>query len=95
MNATLNKLLIETLEKMPKRFSSNQFNIVAKRKGVTKYEQDAYTRIFLFQNAHHDGGRMWTKEKAVIGDADLDYHIEIVKSYGYKVLKPTTEYKEV
>jgi len=87
--------LYATLDLMPNEFSSSEFCKKARVFGITtKQVRKAVCSKFLKENAIHIEKRTYTKNK----DQDkthVEKCIEYLKSKGYKVLKPVTEYKEL
>lgn len=95
--------LQKALNNMTKHFSSNQFSKEAKKHGITPRQvQDGICAKFLHKNAiQSNTKRTWikivefdTKSKRNI-DYDIEYAINLLKSKGYKILKPITEFKEL
>jgi uncharacterized protein YnzC (UPF0291/DUF896 family) len=95
--------LIKTLEQMDVVFSSNEFAKQAKKNGLTQREIEmGSVRNFLIQHAHRkDSKRMWEKKfrsyvQPIISDAITESDaIELLKSKGYKVMKPVSEWIEI
>ena len=87
--------LQKALNDMPNYFSSNQFSRKAKRYGLTTRQvQDGVCAQFLHQNCiQMDTKRTWSKSQTT--DNDISKAISLLKSKGYKVLKPVTEYQEL
>ncbi len=93
----MNQILKEALAEMPRGFSTNQFNLVARKKGMADYQIDNHSRNFLKRNCTLVSGRTWFKKdqsKQVV-ESDIQKAINLLKSEGYKVMKPTTNYEEV
>ena len=90
--------LQKALNDMPNYFSSNQFSRKAKRYGLTlRQVQSGVCAQFLHQNCiQMDTKRTWSKkqEHSEIS-RNVEYAINLLKSKGYKVLKPVTEYQEL
>lgn len=85
--------LFKALDEMPNKFSSTEFCKKAREFGITTRQvQDAVCSKFLKQNAIHVEKRTYTKIK---DKSHLEKCIDYLKSKGYKVLKPVTEYKEL
>ena len=87
--------LQKALNDMPTQFSSNQFSRMAKKYGLTPRQvQDGVCAQFLHQNCiQMDTKRTWTKGQ--LSDDDISKAIYLLKSKGYKVLKPVTEFQEL
>lgn len=85
--------LFKALDEMPNVFSSSEFCKKARLLGITTRQiQDALCSEFLKKNAIHVEKRTYTK---IEGETYLERCINYIKSEGYKVLKPVTEYKEL
>ena len=97
-----NEILTQTLAKMPKLFSSNEFSRVAQKNGITK-SQIAHGVISSFLNHNEnikrgDTLRTWYKVNPSSNNIiynDVDEAIKLFKSKGYKVLKPVSEWQEL
>ena len=95
--------LQRALNDMPNQFSSNEFSKNAKKYGLTQREVlDGVCARFLHRNAVQlSTKRMWRKKNTsnlfAMDNADdqVQYAISLLKSKGYKVLKPVTEYQEL
>lgn len=95
--------LIRTLEQMDVVFSSNEFAKQAKKNGLTQREIEmGCIRKFLIQHAYRkDSKRMWEKRyrlhvQPTISDAITENDaIELLKSKGYRVMKPVSEWVEI
>ena len=87
--------LLRALNDMPTQFSSNEFSRKAKKYGLTPRQvQDGVCAQFLHKNCTQmDTKRTWSKAK--LTDDDISRAISLLKSKGYKVLKPVTEYQEL
>ena len=85
--------LFKALDEMPNKFSSSEFCSKAREFGITTRQiQDAVCSKFLKQNAIHVEKRTYIK---IESETYLERCIDYIKSEGYKVLKPVTEYKEL
>ena len=85
--------LFKALDEMPDKCSSSEFCSKAREFGITTRQiQDAVCSEFLKQNAIHLEKRTYTKTK---DKTYLEKCIDYIKSEGYKVFKPVTEYKEL
>ena len=95
--------LQRALNEMPNVFSSNEFGTHTKRYGVTKKQINAGVLAkFLHRNAVQlSSKRMWRKKNPdnlfSMDNADdqVQDAIKLLKSLGYRVLKPVTEYQEL
>jgi hypothetical protein len=95
----LNEILSKSLEQMPDFFSSNQFADAAIRQN---YPKIAITKGMLgsFLHKHatqsNTSKRMWHKR----GNShqqfnDIDAAIALLKSHGYRILKPVSDWQEI
>jgi hypothetical protein len=95
----LNEILSKSLEQMPDFFSSNQFSDAAIRQN---YPKIAITKGMLgsFLHKHatqsNTSKRMWHKR----GNShqqfnDIDAAIALLKSHGYRILKPVSDWQEI
>jgi uncharacterized protein (DUF2252 family) len=93
----MDEILKEVLAKMPKGFSTNQFNLVARKRGLADYQIENFSRNFLHENCTLVSGRTWLKkdQNKTVVETDIQQAINLLKSKGYKVMKPTTNYEEV
>jgi len=97
------EILKKTLDQMGSTFSSNEFSKRAQRNGLTKHEiNNGVISLFLHRNAiQGHTRRMWRKEKAInidrqkVEDTSIDYAIKLLKSKGFKVLKPVSDWVEL
>jgi len=66
------EILTETLNKMPKTFSSNQFAEKARKKGLTNKEvENGVVGVFLHRNAiQGNTKRMWTKNQSTVSEKE-------------------------
>lgn len=93
-------ILNQTLDQMPLVFSSNYFSIKAQKNGLDKYLiNQGVIAQFLEKNCIRLGRRRWQKKPTKVTDVTpsdkLAEAIRLVKSYGYKVLKPVNEWVEL
>jgi hypothetical protein len=104
------EILHQTFSKMKKTFSSNEFAKVAKSKGLTQQEvNNGIISLFLHEHAIQSSLsiRMWTKKDVTIQleirpisenkiqsiqEAEA---INILKKYGYKIMKENTQWIEL
>jgi len=95
----LNDILSKSLEQMPDFFSSNQFADAAIRQN---YPKIAITKGMLGSYLHkhatqsNTSKRMWHKR----GNShqqfnDIDAAIALLKSHGYRILKPVSDWQEI
>ena len=101
-----NNILENTLNRMPISFSSNEFTKMAKKSGISQREIDRgiiANYLKLNANRHEDSRRMYTKKQKAV-DIFQEFHsqsteiqraIDLLKSKGYKIMKPVKEYVEV
>jgi len=103
------EILHQTLSKMKKTFSSNEFTKLAKSKGLTQQQvNNGIISLFLHEHAIQSSLsiRMWTKkdvttqlEISPISDnkmqAAIQEAIKLLKKYGYKIMKENTEWIEL
>jgi hypothetical protein len=95
----LNEILSKSLEKMPDFFSSNQFADAAIRQNYPKIAiAKGMLGSFLHKHAtqSNTSKRMWHKR----GNShqqfnDIDAAIALLKSHGYRVLKPISDWQEI
>lgn len=92
----MNDIMKKTLAEMKSVFSSNEFSKKAKKNGLSAKEiGNGVIAIFLYQNAiQMDSRRMWKKQNGVNLN-DLSDAIQLLKSHGYKVMKPVNDWVEV
>lgn len=102
----MKEVLFKALEQMPMQFSSNEFTKKAKQLGVTQLQINrGIIANFLKLNAvrHEDSRRMYSKNRSNVdlfkqfhSDAmDIQKAIDLLKSNGYKIMKPVNEYVEI
>jgi len=95
----LNEILSKSLEQMPDFFSSNQFADAAIRQN---YPKIAIAKGMLGSYLHkhatqsNTSKRMWHKR----GNShqqfnDIDAAIALLKSHGYRILKPVSDWQEI
>jgi len=96
----INETLNETLKAMPAKFSSIEFCREARRRGITQSSMDAgLCRNFLLINCIRQKASTWTRKPSQSLDgatlfpksngSAIDSAIALLKTSGYKVLKPT------
>lgn len=92
----MSDILKKTLAEMKSVFSSNEFSKKAKKNGLSEKEiANGVIALFLHQNAiQMDSRRMWKKYNGVNLN-DLSDAIQLLKSHGYKVMKPVNDWVEV
>lgn len=93
-------ILKQTLDQMPMIFSSNIYSIAAQKNGLDKYLiNQGIIVTFLSKNCKRVSKRIWEKKPtntSEITDAEkLAEAIKLVKSFGYKVMKPVNEWVEL
>ncbi len=94
-------ILIKTLETMPNSFTSNEFCKCARKKGYPKnLVVNGFCLKFLLQHAVRasESKRMWTKMNQKIhttNENEIQQAIALLKSNGYKVMKPISDWAEV
>lgn len=101
-------ILQKSLTQMKQVFSSNEFTAKAKRNGLSDAQvRNGAIANFLHQYARQYGSRRtWIKRTdnaqpnphfgtPITNDLDLRQAIAIIKKHGYKILMPTTEWKEL
>jgi hypothetical protein len=95
----LNDILSKSLEKMPDFFSSNQFADAAIR---LNYPKIAITKGMLGSYLHkhatqsNTSKRMWHKRGNYQQQFnDIDAAISLLKSQGYKIMKPVSDWQEI
>lgn len=105
------EILHQTLSKMKKTFSSNEFAKAAKSKGLTQQEvNNGIISLFLHENAiqSSDSNRMWIKKDVTIqleirpisenkiqSIQEVTDAINLLKKYGHKIMKQNTEWIEL
>lgn len=101
-----NKILLKTMEQMPDVFTSNQFNLQAISNGYSALAiaKRSGTGDFIRKYATNDYpySKMWTKKNISKNKVEkieridnIENAIKLLKSKGYKVLKPINEWQEV
>jgi hypothetical protein len=95
----MNDILSKALEKMPDFFSSNQFADAAIR---LNYPKIAITKGMLGSYLHkhatqsNTSKRMWHKRVNYPHQFnDIDAAIALLKSHGYRILKPVNDWQEI
>lgn len=105
----IENILTKTLNQMPMYFSSNGFTKKAMANGLPKnFVHNAACNRFLYANCNRHGRRQWSKkvdikEKQIELDIIVNKSqmltennaIALLKSLGYKILKPKTEFVEL
>lgn len=86
---------------MSSTFSSNEFSKQAQKNGLSKKEiNNGAIALFLHQNAVQlETRRMWRKRSDLTSDNQksdrIKEAIDLLKSNGYKILKPVTDWVEI
>jgi len=94
-------ILQKTLDEMEFSFSSNQFSKKARKNGLSKQEiSNGIIAIFLHRNAiQGNTRRMWRKSNTLDSPKKIEDKIaeaiDLLKSSGYKILKPINEWIEL
>lgn len=93
-------ILKQTLDQMPMMFSSNNFSIASQKNGLDKYLINQGIIVqFLSKNCKRVSKRIWEKKPTntaeITNEDKLAEAIKLVKSYGYKVMKPVNEWIEL
>ena len=94
-------ILNKTLSEMNFTFSSNEFSKKDQKNGLSQMEVDnGIIAFFLHRNAVQLGTtRMWRKKNVVSSDKqksdEITIAIDLLKSKGYKISKPVTEWVEL
>jgi hypothetical protein len=94
-------ILFKTLNEMTFIFSSNSFSNRAKKNGLTKQQiNNGAISHFLHLNAIRDGSRRMWKKKNYLTDQQpisekIKEAIELLKSHGYKIMKPINDWIEI
>jgi len=100
------EILKRVLDEMPERFTSNRFIEVAKKHGIpTNWVPNGIIVKFLLKNAKRIGSRrLYEKKQRNILSApsltidqiwDESNAVSFLKARGYKIMKPTTEWREI
>lgn len=101
-NTSENSILLKTLGEMKDVFTSNEFNkkaikngfnpAIIKRKGLSNFLHKHATNEYF-------GSKTWTKKtksvKRVEFNITEEEAIAFLKSKGYKILKPITDFLEI
>lgn len=93
--------LAKTLGQMGTVFSSNQFSAKAIRNGIIQQQvNNGVLSAFLHENCIQlSTKRMWRKKtddkNVVVFSSKTEEAISLLKSKGYKIMKPINEYVEV
>lgn len=94
-------ILFKTLSEMTFIFSSNSFSNRAKKNGLTKQQiNNGAISHFLRLNAIQDGSRrMWRKKNNLPEEnsvyTKISDAISLLKTHGYKVMKPINDWIEI
>jgi len=93
------KELKRALNEMPEKFSSNEFAGLARRYGITgKQIKNKVANKFLLQNCIQINQKSWAKKNTnslFENKHQEEEAVLLLKSLGYKVYKPVTEYQEL
>jgi hypothetical protein len=95
------EILKKTLSEMNFSFSSNEFSKRAKKNGLSKMEiANGAIAMFLHRNAvQGETRRMWRKHNGILLETpktdQIMEAIALLKSQGYKVLKPVSDWVEL
>lgn len=96
------ELLQVAFAAMPKEFTGNEFSKVCQNVGIKQSKIDAGVATqFLHLNARQTTSRkMWIKNSAPKESGDvatdkIEEAIATLKSAGYKVFKPITQFEEI
>ncbi|HRH85043.1 MAG TPA: hypothetical protein PK210_12465 [Bacteroidia bacterium] len=95
------EILKKTLSEMNFTFSSNEFSKKAKKNGLSKREIDnGVIALFLHRNAvQGETRRMWRKHNGLTSDKHKSDKImdaiDLLKTNGYKILKPVSDWIEL
>jgi hypothetical protein len=100
-------ILKKTLDEMYVSFSSNEFSKQAKRNGLSQQEvNNGAIAHFLNRNCFRGSSRrLWRKNPATITSTitveekskfdNISAAIALLKSKGYRIMKPTTDWIEL
>tara|TARA_R110002020_G_scaffold17376_4_gene61108 strand:- start:2515 stop:2793 length:279 start_codon:yes stop_codon:yes gene_type:complete len=91
------KLLDKALKQMPREFSSKSFNkAVAKLNIMEEPIKSSVTRCYLeIKCDNTDRKCFWTKKAVQQEIPDAEKYIDTLKSLGYKIQRPVTQWEEV
>jgi hypothetical protein len=95
------EILKKTLSEMSSTFSSNEFSKQAQKNGLSKREiNNGVIASFLHRNAVQlETRRMWRKKDGLSSEKEksdkIKEAIDLLKSNGYKVLKPVIDWVEI
>ena len=95
------EILKKTLSEMNFTFSSNEFSKKAQKNGLSKQEvNNGVIALFLHRNAvQGETRRMWRKHNGLTSDKQksdkIMEAIDLLKSNGYKILKPVSDWVEL
>ena len=87
------------LNKMPEKFSSNEFASLIRQYGMTDRQiKNKVANKFLLQNCIQINRKSWAKkdnDSLFANRHQEEQAVLLLKSLGYKILKPVTEYQEL
>ena len=87
------------LNKMSEKFSSNEFASLIRQYGMTdKQIKNKVANKFLLQNCIQINRKSWAKkdnDSLFSNKHQEEQAVLLLKSLGYKILKPVTEYQEL
>ncbi len=91
--------LKRALNEMQDKFSSNEFASLSRRYGITdKQIKNKVANRFLLQNCIQINRKSWEKKNTnslFDNKHQEEQAVLLLKSLGYKVYKPVTEYQEL
>jgi hypothetical protein len=91
--------LKRALNEMQDKFSSNEFASLSRRYGITdKQIKNKVANRFLLQNCIQINRKSWAKKNTnslFDNKHQEEQAVLLLKSLGYKVYKPVTEYQEL
>jgi hypothetical protein len=94
-------ILNKTLSEMNFTFSSNEFSKKAKKNGLSQQEiNNGAIALFLHRNSvQGETKRMWRKGNGItshnLNPDKITAAINLLKSHGYKILKPISDWVEL
>ena len=97
-------ILEKTMAQMPNSFTSNQFNKKAIQNGYPEKilkGKGLHSFIGKYADNAYKGSRTWIKRSAVkngattIDQMTIDQMISFLKSKGYRIMKPVSDWVEV
>ena len=104
------EILLKAFNQMPNTFTSNEFGNAARAAGYSKRRtKNGQLGMFLSRYADNEyrGSKTWTKKTAIdliepvraasnlISFENEEKIIQYLKSKGYKIMKPTTNWEEI